>query len=281
MIRYLVTGAGGQLGRGLLAELAGHRGAEAVGLDRRRLDVTRRDDVEAAVAALAPDVIVHAAAWTAVDACELDPPRALAVNGLGTRHVAEAARRVGAHVVYVSTDYVFDGTAGPYDEWDVPHPLSAYGRSKWAGEQELGVEATIVRTSWVVGHGGRNFVATMCELAAGSGEVRVVDDQWGSPSFVADLAPAILRLGRERRAGVWHLTNQGETTWWQLAIAVFRAVGADPARVVPIRTDQLDPPRPAPRPLRATLLNRAWELEGYPALPHWEESLARYLAAAA
>jgi dTDP-4-dehydrorhamnose reductase len=229
-----------------------------------------------------PDVVVHAAALTAVDACELDPDRAFAANALGTRNVAEAARRVGAHLVYVSTDYVFDGTATrPYVEWDEPRPLSVYGRSKLGGERECPPEATVVRTSWVSGFSGTNMVKTALRLAEGDGPLRFVDDQHGSPTFTADLAAAIVTLAMDRRPGTFHVTNGGETTWYGFVRAVLAAAGHDPGRVRPCATADLVPPRPAPRPANSVLDNAALRLAGMPLLPDWQDGLERLVAALA
>ncbi|HLI15044.1 MAG TPA: dTDP-4-dehydrorhamnose reductase [Acidimicrobiales bacterium] len=288
-MRVLVTGAGGQLGREVVAELARRAAArrrgpalEVVAPTRAELDVAQRSAVLAAIVTLEPDVIVHAAAFTAVDRCEQEVERALAVNALGTRHVAEAARLVGAHVCYVSTDYVFDGTKPtPYDEWDEPNPLSVYGRSKLGGERGLDPSATVVRTAWVCSAHGTNMVRTLLRLAADEGELRFVDDQRGSPTVAADLAPKLVDLALERRPGVFHVTNQGETTWYGFARAVLGFLGADPGRVVPISTAELVPPRPAPRPANSVLDNAALRLAGDGLLPHWEESTRRLVAALA
>ena len=294
-MRILVTGAGGQLGRDLLDALAGRvppgglrcalfgpagprrSVGDVVGTTHETLDVAERLAVLEAVSEVRPDVVIHAGAWTAVDACEGEPDRAYAVNALGTRNVAEAARRVGAHLVYVSTDYVFDGLAGrPYREWDDPCPLSVYGRSKLGGERECGPEATIVRTSWVCGAGGGNMVKTALRLAGGEGPLRFVEDQHGSPTFTADLAPAIVTLALERPAGVFHMTNQGETTWYDFVRAVLESAGHDPGRVQPISTADLDPARyPAPRPPFSVLDNAVVRASGWPSLPPWTEGLAR------
>jgi len=295
--RVLVTGAGGQLGTDVVDALSGRvpvgglpadpapgrSGARpawfVVAADHARLDVADRDAVLAAVEGVRPDVVVHAAAWTAVDACEGNPDRAIAVNALGTRHVAEAARRFGAHVVYVSTDYVFDGTATrPYTEWDTPNPMSVYGRSKLAGERELDPESTVVRTSWVCGAHGTNMVRTVLRLAAGIGPLRFVDDQRGSPTFTADLAGKLAWLATERLPGVFHVTNAGVTTWFGLARAVLETAGLDPTRVQPIATSDLDPPRPAPRPVNSALDNTALRLMGVPLLPPWRDALERLVA---
>lgn len=296
--RVLVTGAGGQLGRDLVAAFAGvvapggRRRAllgpegpavtstEVLGADHRGLAVEERADVLEAVEGFRPDVIVHAAAVTAVDACELDRDRAWAVNALGTRNVAEAARRWGAHLVYISTDYVFDGTAGrPYVEWDEPRPLSVYGHSKLAGERECPPEATVVRTSWVCGFFGANVVKTALQLAEGEGQLRFVDDQRGSPTFTADLAAAVVTLAQDRRPGTYHVTNQDETTWYGFVQAVLATAGHDPGRVVACTTAQLDPPRPALRPANSVLDNAALRLAGLPLLPDWHDGLERLVAA--
>ncbi len=291
--RVLVTGAGGQLGSDLVAALSGAvppggrrrallgpegagAGVEVTGADHAALCVERRADVLEAVVSVRPDVVVHAGAWTAVDACEGDPDRAFSVNALGTRHVAEACAMTGAHLVYVSTDYVFDGSSPrPYVEWDAPNPLSVYGRSKLGGERECPPGSTVVRTSWVCGASGANMVKTALRLASGEGPIRFVDDQHGSPTFTADLAAAIVTLGLDRRPGTYHVTNTGSTTWFGFVRAVLEAAGHDPARVEPISTAELQPPRPAPRPANSVLDNAALRLVGLPLLPEWQDGLAR------
>jgi dTDP-4-dehydrorhamnose reductase len=297
-VHVLVTGAGGQLGRDLVAAFSGvvppggRRRAlygpvgaavastEVTAAAHADLAVEDRTAVLAAVEGLRPDVVVHAGAWTAVDDCEADPDRAYRVNALGTRHVAEAAERWGAHLVYVSTDYVFDGTSTrPYVEWDAPHPLSVYGRSKLGGERECPPRATIVRTSWVCGASGANMVKTVLRLAVGDGPLRFVDDQHGSPTFTADLAAAVVTLALDRRPGVHHVTNQGVTTWYGLARAVLAGSGHDPGRVEPISTAELRPPRAARRPANSVLDNAALRLGGLPLLPDWQDGLDRLMGA--
>ncbi|MDA8291993.1 MAG: dTDP-4-dehydrorhamnose reductase [Actinomycetota bacterium] len=282
-----MTGSAGQVGSEVVAELERRaaavvrgRGIEVVAADRRRLDVSDRDAVLAAVTSLEPDVVVHPAAWTAVDACEGDPDRAFAVNALGTRHVAEAARLAGAHVAYVSTDYVFDGTTDrAYTEWDEPRPRSVYGASKLGGERELDPTATVVRTSWVCGRSGANMVKTVLRLASsGDGPLRFVDDQHGCPTVAGDLASTLVDLALSRRPGLFHVTNAGEASWYELARHVVAVSGHDPGRVEPIATADLDPPRPAPRPARSVLDNAALRLGGMPLLPDWRESVGRLVA---
>jgi dTDP-4-dehydrorhamnose reductase len=275
-VNVLVTGAGGQLGHDVVSAFRGH---EVAALGHTELDVTDRDAVMQAVTTLRPHAIVNCAAWTAVDACESDPDRAFASNALAVRNVAEAARRVGAHICHISTDYVFDGDKPePYNEWDAPAPRSVYGASKLAGERELDTDATIVRTSWVCGEHGSNMVKTILRVAAERDQLAFVDDQRGHPTFTADLADVVRRLVVDRRPGVFHVTNQGAVSWFEFAQAVMTAAGHDPARVRPITTAQLDPPRPASRPANSVLDNAALRLSGVPLLPDFHEPLQRLVA---
>ena len=281
-MRVLVTGAGGQLGHDVASACAA-AGDEVAAADHATLDVTDRDAVLGAVLSVRPDVVFHAAAWTAVDDCEGDPERAFAVNAAACRWVAEACGRAGSHLVAVSTDYVFSGDSPePYDEWAEVGPRSVYGRSKLAGEREvLGLlpTATVVRTSWVSGAAGRNVVRTVLDLLAADPkrELAFVDDQRGCPTFTSDLAPALRRIGAARVPGVLHVTNSGPTTWFGFVQAVLEAAGADPGQVRPISTAELDPPRPAPRPANSVLAGVAFGSAGFPALPHWSDPLGRLL----
>ncbi len=302
--RVLLTGGNGQLGRDLRDVLDGRvpdggaspavailppvtPGAfDVLSTDIDNLDVADRCAVRAAVESFRPDIVLHGGAYTAVDACESDSETAFAVNALGSRNVAEAAVDVGAHLVYVSTDYVFDGTSDrPYDEWDQPSPRSVYGRSKLGGEIEVravgGPSTTVVRTAWVSGAHGANMVKTVLRLARANpeGPLRFVDDQHGCPTFTADLAPAIVRLALDRRPGTFHVTNQGETTWYGFARATLAAAGLEPGLVQPITTSDLDPPRPAPRPANSRLDNAALRLSGLPLLPEWTDALERLVCA--
>ena len=238
-MKLLVTGAGGQLGRELV-DAARHAGHDVVGFAKAELDITDRSAVDAAVSAVKPEVIIHAAAWTAVDACESDPDKAHLVNVIGTHNVVQAARKVGARTVYISTDYVFDGEkSSPYVEDDVPNPQSVYGRSKLAGEHEMGTGDLIVRISWVCGFHGANMVKTILKIMNSQPELRFVDDQIGSPTIADDAAVGILRLVEHGARGIWHLTNQGSTSWFGFAGDVLEAAGEDRARVKPIRTSDL------------------------------------------
>jgi dTDP-4-dehydrorhamnose reductase len=249
-----------------------------LGTDIDTMPVDDRDAVQHTFATFRPELVLHGGAYTAVDLCETEVDAAYSVNAIGTRNVAEASAAVGAHMVYVSTDYVFDGTGTrPYRESDAPCPTSVYGMSKLAGERECRPGSTIVRTSWLCGAHGKNIVRTVLRLASGEGDLKFVDDQQGSPTFTADLAPAVVTLGLDGRPGIFHVTNSGVTTWCGFARAILAAAGADPERVKPIRTSDRDDP--APRPAYSVLDNMALRLSGLPPLPDWQESLARLVPA--
>jgi dTDP-4-dehydrorhamnose reductase len=251
----LITGAGGQLGRALVEEFADE---DVIALDRAGWDVTRP-----APPGLEPGLVLHAAAWTDVDGAEDDPQGAAAVNVAGTANVAA----LRAPLVYFSSDYVFDGQKGaPYVESDPPNPLSAYGRSKAYGEAAAGENAWILRSSWLFGPTGHNFVRTMLRLGREQDEVAVVDDQVGSPTYVGDLAAAVREVVQLPR-GVWHLAAEGECTWFEFASAIFEEARVE-CRVRPITTAELG--RPAPRPAYSVLRSERSEA---PRLPHWREGL--------
>jgi dTDP-4-dehydrorhamnose reductase len=277
-MRLLITGAGGMLGRALSLSLGSCH--EVVALARAALDVTDLTAVQRAFARSAPDVVIHTGAWTDVDGCQLDPDRAFRVNGLGSRNVALACQATGAACCYISTDYVFDGAqADPYTEFDRPNPISVYGASKLAGERAVRLLVPrhwIVRTSWLYGSGGKNFVKTIVTRARAGQELRVVDDQVGSPTYASDLAQGIARLIQEPRYGLWHLTNSQSVSWYAFAAAILESGGLTKVGLEPIRSKDLD--RPAPRPKNSVLRNYCWELEGWPLLRPWPEALRDYLA---
>jgi dTDP-4-dehydrorhamnose reductase len=253
----LITGAGGQLGRALAEEFP-----DAVRLSRADWDVTFPPPELAA-----PELVLHAAAWTDVDGAEADPQDAAAVNVGGTRHVAE----LGVPLVYYSTDYVFDGRKGePYVESDAPNPLSAYGRTKLYGEGAAGEQAWIVRSSGLFGATGTNFVRTMLDLARERDEIAVVDDQRTAPTYVGHLAAATREL-LKRPLGIWHLAAEGDATWAELAEAIFEEAGLD-TRVRRISSAELG--RAAQRPANAVLRSE----KDAPALPHWREGLRECLS---
>lgn len=275
-MRVLVTGARGQLGTELVPLLTPH---EVVAVDLAELDITDRALVLGAFGDVRPDIVVNCAAMTAVDACESNVETAFAVNAMAVRNLAEGCRSVGAHLATISTDYVFDGTKeNPYNEWDSPCPVSVYGRSKLAGEIEAGSDATIVRTAWLCGEHGPNMVKTVLRLLSEHDTLSFVDDQRGHPTFVSDLAPVLRRLAIERRPGTFHVTNQGAVSWHEFAREVAKAAGADPDRVNPCSTSDLQPPRPAPRPANSVLDNMAMRLAGMPATRDFREPLGELVA---
>jgi dTDP-4-dehydrorhamnose reductase len=278
-VKILVTGAAGQLGRELV-DVATGAGHDVFAASRAELDVTKPEVVRAVVLREQPAVIVHAAAWTAVDACESDHEKAMLHNGAATRFVVDAAREVGARVIYISTDYVFDGTKPtPYVEADVPNPQSVYGVSKLAGEQAVDTSIdTVVRISWVCGFHGANMVKTILRIAAQQDTLTLVDDQVGCPTFADDAAAMITRLATEARPGIWHVTNQGAVSWYEFTREVLRAAGHDPARVKPVRTRDLVPARPAPRPANSVLDNAALRTAGISLLDDFRVPLARLVS---
>lgn len=281
-MRVVVTGAGGQLGRDLVDAFDDH---EVVALARDDLDVTDEAAVTAAVRDHEPDLVVHAAAWTDVDGCQTDPDRAHRVNALGSWWVARACRLARAAMLTVSTDYVFDGTGGgsdgdaprPYGVFDPLCPVNEYGRSKAAGERLVARtlrEHYIVRTSWLCGARGANFVRTMLRIGREEGRAAVVDDQVGSPTFTRDLAAALRELAVTGRYGIYHRTNRGTCSWHDLAAATFGLAGMD-VELTATTADQLD--RPAPRPAYSVLSDRHARLSGLREMPHWRDGLERLL----
>jgi dTDP-4-dehydrorhamnose reductase len=276
-MKLLITGANGQLGHELVRATiaAGH---EVVATSHETLDITDKTAVDDVITSARPDVVIHAAAWTAVDACESEPEKALLVNGTATKFIADAAHAVGAHVVYISTDYVFDGSkASAYDESDATNPQSVYGSSKLAGEKALGATDAIVRISWVCGFYGANMVKTILRLAE-QPQLKFVDDQIGNPTFADDAAEMIVRLATEKRPGTWHVTNQGEVSWYEFAREVLIAGGFDADKVAPIKTHELQPPRPATRPYNSVLNNASLKNAGIALLPDFREPLARLVS---
>jgi dTDP-4-dehydrorhamnose reductase len=278
--RVLVTGAGGQVGAATVDVLARTAAYDVLAADHAVLDLADRERVEQVVTTFVPDAVVNCAAVTNVDRCEREPELAFAANALGVRHLAVAATRVGAHVVHVSTDYVFDGEAGrPYDEWDAVNPLSTYARSKLGGEQELARHApswTIARTAWVFGRHGHDFVQLVLDaLRDPDGPIRFVDDQTGSPTYAPDLAEMLVRLALERRPGVFHVVNGGHCTRYRLACDVAEMRGADPSVLRTVTTAELG--RPARRPVFSALEPTALRLSGWPPLRHYRDALAEYV----
>jgi dTDP-4-dehydrorhamnose reductase len=273
-VRWLVTGASGMLGRDLV-DVLGAAGEEVTAVTRSDLDVTDATAVAAAVPG--HEVVVNAAAWTDVDGAEEHETEATRVNGLAPQLLAAACAAEGARLVQVSTDYVFDGAADrPYAE-DAPlAPRSAYGRSKAAGEAAVRAllpgSAYLVRTAWLYGEHGGNFVRTMASLEATKDTVDVVEDQVGQPTWSRELARGVHRLiAADAPPGTYHATAAGQTSWYGLARAVFEELGADPGRVRPTTTDRF--PRPAPRPAYSVLSHESWTRAGVPPLGDWRAML--------
>ena len=281
-MRVLVTGGNGQLGSALVDLLSARTADVVLGIDLPDIDITAPDSVREVFAQFAPDVVINCAAWTAVDAAEDHEADALKVNGDGPRVLAEACKAAGAWLVQISTDYVFAGDANtPYAEDARPDPKTAYGRTKLAGEiavQEVLPGAHyLVRTAWLYGLQGNNFVKTMLELESVRDNVSVVDDQHGQPTYAGDLAEQILLLLDARPpAGIFHATNSGATTWFELTRAIFVNIGADPQRV--LATDSASFVRPAPRPAYSVLGQDKWESVGLTPMREWRAALTAAFA---
>jgi dTDP-4-dehydrorhamnose reductase len=281
-MRLLVTGGAGMLGQAVAAA-ATRLGHDVVALSRAELDVTDAGHVRRVVAAAEPRAVVNCAAWTDVDGAETAEAAATAINGEGAGNVARAAAETGARIVHVSTDYVFDGvrehaadgTGEPWIESDAVNPIGAYGRSKLAGEEQVAAatpEHAIVRTAWLFGAGGRNFVDTMLALGDERDEVSVVTDQVGSPTWTAHLAEALVELAERRGdVGILHAAGAGACSWYELAVEVFDRAGVR-CRVLPTTSDRF--PRPARRPAYSVL---GTERDDAPVLPAWQDGVAAYL----
>ena len=272
-MRILITGAQGQLGTALQRTLAGE---DLILRDLPEFDLTN-PACEDQVRRANPDIIVHVGAYTNVDQAERYPERAHAVNAQGTRRVAQAAKAVKARLIYVSTDYVFDGTkTSPYHEQDQPHPLNCYGRSKYEGEQAvltLCPDSLVVRTAWLFGHEGHNFVKTIMRLAAEQPLLKVVDDQRGCPTYAEDLACALQQLARSDLQGLCHVTNCGDCSWYEFAQAIVGQMGAQ-VTIQPISTAEAG--RPAKRPAYSVLSQDRFAIH-YPPLPDWRDALSRFM----
>lgn len=278
-MKVLVTGAAGMLGRDMVAEFQ-RRGHDAIALDRARLDITDLRAVREAIGSLKPDLVVNCAAYTDVDRAESEPELAMAVNGLGPRNLALVCEAQGAALMHISTDYVFDGEkAGPYEIWDPPNPINVYGKTKVWGENFLRSLMTryyLVRTSWLFGHGRPNFITFVVERVRSGQPIKGVADQFGSPTYSRDLAGACADLVTSGCYGVYHVTNQGFTSWYGVAKQVLLILGA-PSRLEAVATNELG--RTAKRPRNCRLDPKPLaETVGY-LLRSWPEALRDYLAA--
>ena len=298
--KVLITGAGGMLGVDLSCELV--RCYELYGIDVRRVqsteyrvqryyscDIIDRKALEKLIGKIRPDVVIHAAAQTDVDGCELEPKKAYRINSEGTKNVALACKEYGAVLIYISTDFVFDGKKRtPYKETDKPNPISVYGDSKLKGEEAVRKALKkffILRTSWLYGKCGKNFVDTILANAKSGKPLRVVDDQVGSPTYTKDLAKAIHLLlnkirvqrteYREQRCGIYHISNSGIVSWYDYARGILKLVKS-PAKIVPISSEELD--RPARRPAMSVLDNSKFERSTRFKMRNWKSALKEYLS---
>lgn len=282
-MRVLVTGSAGQLGQDLVLLLQA-QGHEVLGCDRQEMDITDLDQCQEIIGGFAPEAVIHCAAHTAVDVAETDIDAAYLINATGSRNVALAAEKAGAKLVYISTDYVFNGMGTkPYHEYDNTDPQSIYGKSKRAGEilvQSLSSKFFIVRTSWVYGKYGNNFVKTMLKLGQEKPLLQVVDDQKGSPTYTVDLARFVLELIQTEKYGVYHASNSEACTWYEFTQAIF-AEAEDilglkfTAKLEPCATEQF--PRPAPRPGYSVMEHLAIRTNGFQDIRPWREGLKDFL----
>ncbi|MDB5056342.1 MAG: NAD(P)-dependent oxidoreductase [Bacilli bacterium] len=275
-MKIIVTGGNGQLGRDLVRVLQEKH--EVVGFGKDQWDVTDLNQCEEIILAHKPDMVIHAAAYTSVDLAESEVDRAFAINANGTRNVAIAAEKAGVKLCYISTDYVFDGTKGSsYTEFDLTNPTSVYGKSKLAGEAyitDLLTKYFIVRTSWVYGLYGNNFVKTMIGLADGRDQVKVVSDQFGSPTYTIDLCRFLLELLTTEHYGIYHASNSGACSWYEYAQAIFEETGLS-IKVEPCTTQ--DFARPAPRPPYSVLDHAVLRSNGFTDLQPWQDALKQFL----
>jgi len=276
MKKVLVVGALGMLGHDLLKVFA--KGYEVIGVDKEEVDITRQGATLKIIKEISPTVIINAAGYTDVDGCEKKMRKAFAVNGEGARNMAKGCREIGAKLVYVSTDYIFDGTKKtPYRESDTPNPLNIYGESKLMGEryvEDLLDDFLIVRTQWLYGLHGRNFVETILALAQERAQIEVVHDQKGSPTYTADLSKAIAALVRKNLKGIFHVSNKGSCSWYDFALEIARLVGVTGVQIVPVSSTDLN--RPAKRPLFSVFSCQRLEQEADLEMRPWQRALQDY-----
>lgn len=276
-MKVLVTGVKGQLGYDVMAELA-KRNIEAIGVDIDEMDITDKISVEKVIGEAAPDVVVHCAAYTAVDAAEDNEALCRRVNAGGTRNIAEVCKKLDCKMVYISTDYVFDGQGTrPWEPDDERHPLNVYGQTKYEGElavQENLSKYFIVRIAWVFGKNGKNFVKTMLKLAETHDKLTVVNDQFGSPTYTYDLARLLVDMIQTDKYGIYHATNEGICTWYEFACEIFRQAGVK-IEVTPVPASEY--PTKAKRPENSRLDKSKLTENGFERFPSWQDALRRYI----
>ncbi len=274
-MRVALTGSNGMLGYAINQVFTD---IELIGITRRDFDITDLDKSIAAIREISPDYLIHAAAYTDVDGNERSPEKAYLINGLGARNVVMACEKINCPVIYISTDYVFDGSKKePYNEWDKPDPINRYGLSKFLGERfvmSLTNSFYIVRTSWLYGKNGKNFVDSIIRLMSGKKQIDVVDDQVGSPTYTYDLAVKLREL-IGRGYGTYHITNTSQCSWYEFAVEIARLKGINNVEIRPATSDKIN--RPAARPAFSVLGNTMLKLEGIKELRHWKNALEDYL----
>lgn len=275
-MHILITGGAGQLGNELVNKLGSHFVVTA--LSKNELDVTDHKMIHECMKQYKPDLIIHTAAFTAVDQCEIDRKKAFEINGIGAGLVANEASKIGARMFYISSDYVFNGEKRiPYEEHDSPDPKSVYGMSKWMGEkvvQAILPECTIIRTSWLYGHKGENFVKTMLNVAKMKTEIKVVNDQVGSPTYTADLVNVIEQL-LYKKSGIYHVSNTSACTWYEFSRTIFELAGYNPNFIKPISTE--DYRALAPRPSYSVMNHTAIKKVGIPIPRSWDKALEAFI----
>ena len=278
-MKVLVTGVKGQLGYDVVKELE-KRGLEAVGADIDEMDITDAQSVEKVLEETAPDAVIHCAAYTAVDAAEEQEDICRRVNADGTRNIAKMCSKLDIRMVYISTDYVFDGQGTrPWEPEDERQPLNVYGQTKYEGElavQELLEKYFIVRIAWVFGVNGKNFIKTMLRLAETNKRITVVNDQYGSPTYTYDLARLLVDMILTEKYGVYHATNEGICTWYEFACEIFKQAGID-MEVVPVTAAEYQ--AKAKRPENSRMSKEKLTENGFDRLPPWQDALKRYLEA--
>ena len=277
-MKVLVTGAKGQLGTDLMNELE-KRGIESIGVDVQEMDITDREACMRVISESKADAVIHCAAYTAVDAAEDNVDLCRKINGEGTRNVALACQATGAKMMYISTDYVFDGQGTrPWEPDDNRSPLNVYGQTKYEGElavEELVEKFFTVRIAWVFGVAGQNFIKTMLRLGKERGAVSVVDDQVGSPTYTYDLARLLVDMIQTDYYGRYHATNEGFCSWYGFACEIFRQAGMDEVKVTPVSSDQF--PVKAVRPANSRMSKAKLAENGFEPLPTWQDALGRFL----
>ncbi len=273
----LVTGAKGQLGSDIVSLLKGS-GYLVFGMGKTELDITNEDEVNQVVSLIKPDIIIHCAAYTQVDKAEAEPDMAFLINGMGTRNIAIAAEKNHIKLVYISSDYVFDGdSTSPYHEFSPVSPINIYGISKLAGEmmvRDFHSQFFIVRTSWIFGLNGNNFVKTMLRLSSEREQLKVVNDQIGCPTYTVDLSKCIIQLIETNKYGIYHVSNSGSCSWFDFANEIFKQT-KNPVELEPCTTDEF--PRPAKRPKYSVLDHRSLRINNFEPMPHWKSALGQFL----